>query len=122
MDKQLIAERFSKAIATYPQEANVQRQIADKMIHLLTEHISFPCSKVIEFGCGTGIYSRMLLQALRPKELLLNDLCPEMKYCCEDILRKEQVSFLPGDAETVPFPAESKNSLHLHAYVFSIRH
>ena len=30
-----------------------------------------------------------------------------MKYCCEDILRKEQVSFLPGDAETVPFPAES---------------
>ena len=107
MDKQLIAERFSKAIATYPQEANVQRQIADKMIHLLTEHISFPCSKVIEFGCGTGIYSRMLLQALRPEELLLNDLCPEMKYCCEDILRKEQVSFLPGDAETVPFPAES---------------
>ena len=30
-----------------------------------------------------------------------------MKYCCEDILRKGQVSFLPGDAETVPFPAES---------------
>ena len=42
MDKQLIAERFSKAIPTYPQEANVQRQIADKMIRLLTEHISFP--------------------------------------------------------------------------------
>ena len=99
MDKQLISKRFSKAIATYPQEANVQRQIADKMIHLLTKHISFPCSKVIEFGCGTGIYSRMLLQALRPEELFLNDLCPEMKYCCEDILRKEQVSFLPGDAE-----------------------
>lgn len=57
MNKQLIAERFSKAITTYPREANVQRQIADKMIHLLTEHISSPCSKVIEFGCGTGIYS-----------------------------------------------------------------
>ena len=107
MDKQLISKRFSKAIATYPQEANVQRQIADKMIHLLTKHISFPCSKVIEFGCGTGIYSRMLLQALRPEELFLNDLCPEMKYCCEDILRKEQVSFLPGDAEIVPFPTGS---------------
>ena len=107
MDKQLISKRFSKAIVTYPQEANVQRQIADKMIHLLTKHISFPCSKVIEFGCGTGIYSRMLLQALRPEELFLNDLCPEMKYCCEDILRKEQVSFLPGDAEIVPFPTGS---------------
>ena len=40
MDKQLISKRFSKAIVTYPQEANVQRQIADKMIHLLTKHIS----------------------------------------------------------------------------------
>ena len=77
------------------------------MIRLLTEHIPSPCSKVIEFGCGTGIYSRMLLQALRPEELLLNDLCPDMKYCCEDLLMKKQVSFLPGDAETVSFPTES---------------
>ena len=105
MNKQLIAERFTKAIATYPQEANVQRQIADKMIHLLTEHLPSPCPKVIEFGCGTGIYSRMLFQTLHPEMLLLNDLCPEMKYCCEDLLKKEQVSFLPGDAETAPFPA-----------------
>ena len=59
MNKRLIAERFSKAITTYPKEANVQRQIAGKMIRLLTEHIPSPCSKVIEFGCGTGIYSRM---------------------------------------------------------------
>ena len=31
MDKQLISKRFSKAIATYPQEANVQRQIAQNI-------------------------------------------------------------------------------------------
>lgn len=107
MNKSLIAERFSKAITTYPQEANVQKQIADKMIHLLEHHISAPCNKVIEFGCGTGIYSRMLLQTLRPEELLLNDLCPEMKSCCEDLLKEKQVSFLAGDAETVSFPDQS---------------
>ena len=101
MNKTIIAERFSKAISTYPREANVQRQIADKMIHLLQKHIPSPCPKVIEFGCGTGIYSRMLLRTLRPEELLLNDLCPEMRYCCEDLLREKQVSFLSGDAEIV---------------------
>lgn len=42
MNKRLIAERFSKAITTYPKEANVQRQIAGKMIRLLTEHIPSP--------------------------------------------------------------------------------
>ena len=49
MNKRLIAERFSKAITTYPKEANVQRQIAGKMIRLLTEHIPSPCSKVMVF-------------------------------------------------------------------------
>ena len=39
MNKTIIAERFSKAISTYPREANVQRQIADKMIRLLQKHI-----------------------------------------------------------------------------------
>ena len=107
MNKSLIAERCSKAITTYSQEANVQRQIADKMIRLLQEHLSAPCSNVIEFGCGTGIYSRMLLQYLRPKSLLLNDLCEEMKYCCEDLLKEQQVAFLPGDAENIFFPNSS---------------
>lgn len=107
MNKTIIAERFSKAISTYPREANVQRQIANKMIRLLQKHIPSPCPKVIEFGCGTGIYSRMLLHTLRPEELLLNDLCPEMRYCCEDLLREKQVSFLSGDAETISFPDKS---------------
>lgn len=43
MNKSLIAERFSKAITTYSEEANVQRQIAGKMIRLLQEHLSGPC-------------------------------------------------------------------------------
>lgn len=46
MNKRLIAERFSKAITTYPREANVQRQIADKMIRLLAKHISSPLSLI----------------------------------------------------------------------------
>ena len=46
MNKTIIAERFSKAISTYPREANVQRQIADKMIRLLQKHIPSPCPKV----------------------------------------------------------------------------
>lgn len=107
MNKSLIAERFSKAIATYPDEASVQRQIADKMIRLLLRYVPSPCPRVIEVGCGTGIYSRMLLRTLRPEQLLLNDLCPEMKHCCEDLLKEKQVSFLSGDAETASFPRES---------------
>ncbi|MCF2707741.1 malonyl-ACP O-methyltransferase BioC [Bacteroides pyogenes] len=105
MDKSLIAERFGKAAATYPREANVQRRIAGKMIGLLQTHIPSPCPEVIEFGCGTGTYSRLLFDAFRPRRLFLNDLCPKMEACCGDLLKEHRVSFLPGDAETIPFPA-----------------
>ncbi|MCZ2661847.1 malonyl-ACP O-methyltransferase BioC [Bacteroides fragilis] len=102
--KQLIAQRFSKAIDTYPHEARVQQQIARKMCTLLQQHLprqSF--RRIVEFGCGTGTYSRLLLRSFRPERLLLNDLCEEMRHSCEDILN-EQVSFLPGDAEALAFP------------------
>lgn len=104
MDKNLIAERFSKAIGTYTQEANIQQQIAEKMIQLLQQHLPpTPLEKVVEFGCGTGNYSRLIYRTLQPKQLLLNDICQEMQTCCEDLL-SQGVEFLTGDAETLMFP------------------
>lgn len=102
--KLLIAQRFTKAIGTYPHEARVQQQIARKMCSLLQQHLpAHSLRRVVEFGCGTGTYSRLLLRSFRPEHLLLNDLCEEMRHSCRDILN-ERVSFLPGDAEALDFP------------------
>ena len=108
MDKNLIAERFSKAIGTYTREANIQQQIAEKMIHLLQQYLPpTPLGKVVEFGCGTGNYSRLLYHTLQPKQLLLNDICHDMQTCCEDLLNRG-VAFLAGDAETLAFPEDTE--------------
>ncbi|MCE8465197.1 MULTISPECIES: malonyl-ACP O-methyltransferase BioC [Bacteroides] len=108
MDKNLIAERFSKAIGTYTREANIQQQIAEKMIHLLQQYLPpTPLGKVVEFGCGTGNYSRLLYHTLQPKQLLLNDICHDMQTCCEDLLNRG-VGFLAGDAETLAFPEDTE--------------
>ncbi|MEG0039701.1 MAG: malonyl-ACP O-methyltransferase BioC [Bacteroides sp.] len=108
MNKQLIAHRFSKATDTYTREAVVQQKIAGKMIQLLHRHLPNRHPKrVIEFGCGTGIYSRLILQTLQPEQLLLNDICSEMKHCCSDLLG-HGVSFVEGDAEVLPFPKETE--------------
>lgn len=106
MNKQLITRRFTKAIGTYPSQSTVQHQIAGKMTHLLKQHLpEHSCRKVIEFGCGTGTYSRMLLSSFHPEQLLLNDICNGMQESCKDLLEHHrQVAFLPGDAETIPFP------------------
>lgn len=108
MNKQLIAQRFSKAISTYPEESGIQQQIAQRMITLLNGHLpSSPLRKVVEFGCGTGHYSRLLYQTLQPEQLMLNDLCSNMQTCCNDLLGKG-VTFHAGDAEVFPFPENTE--------------
>lgn len=104
MDKRLIAERFARARGTYSHEARVQQQVAEKMLQLLTERASPLFRRIVEFGCGTGSYSRLLLHKLQPESLLLNDLCPEMKECLTDLLPQDTVRFIPGDAEALDFP------------------
>ncbi len=104
MDKRLIAERFARARDTYSQEARVQQQVAEKMMRLLPD-IRF--RHIVEFGCGTGSYSRILLHQLQPETLLLNDLCPEMKEGLTDLLLQDAVQFMPGDAEVLEFPEKT---------------
>lgn len=106
MDKRLIAERFAKARGTYSREARVQQQVAEKMLSLLQSHAPARFRHIAEFGCGTGCYSRLLLHALQPQTLLLNDLCPEMRECVAELsaAMPTAVRFLPGDAEAMEFP------------------
>ncbi len=53
-DKSLIGERFSAASATYPQEASVQRHIAQHLFELWRKHDDRPQQSILEFGVGCG--------------------------------------------------------------------
>lgn len=117
IDKQLVARRFSHSRSTYDREAYVQRQITEKMMRLLTDTLlaeGVSCSEIpirfghiVEFGCGTGAYSRLLLRTLQPETLLLNDLCQEMEEYIEELCDGHAVRFVSGDAEALEFPEET---------------
>lgn len=107
MEKQLIAERFARARKTYDREARVQQQAASRMLHLLRTYLDptdATQSAILEVGCGTGIYSRLLHETFHPHDLWLNDLCQDMEQSLQDLLAQPGVHFLPGDAETLPLP------------------
>lgn len=103
MDKQLISARFAKAATGYDEEAMVQRRIAGKMTALIKDHIPAGCTSLYEVGCGTGIFSRLLIRHLNPQTMIMNDICPCMEKNLADIIG-EHCIFVPGDAETQPFP------------------
>ena len=105
MDKQLIAERFARARATYSREARVQQQVAEKMTTLLRSTLpDAHFDRIVEFGCGTGLYSRLIYDTWHPSLLHLNDLCPEMRFCLDSLTAWPGVTFEAGDAETCPLP------------------
>jgi len=106
MDKKLIINRFSKAIRSYNDDAKVQQKIAGKMIRLLQSHVESEVERVVEIGCGTGTYSRLLIDAFRPKCFTINDICSEMEHCCTDVLTRENYSFVGCDAEHWKLPQQ----------------
>lgn len=110
MDKQKIAECFARARQTYDREARVQRHVAEKMLSLLVKTNLKPgyFSHIAEIGCGTGVFSRLLLHTFHPKKLWLNDLCPEMKQNLADLLASSDISFVPGDAEEIAIPPQTR--------------
>ena len=105
MDKTLLKNRFAKAAQTYQDNALAQERISLKMIDLLKKHTDGAFSQIYEFGCGTGIYSRLLKKEFNPAQLILNDLCGEMQHRCIDLTENDtSVIFSVGDAEKTTLP------------------
>ena len=67
MDKQLIRERFARAIPTYDRQAVVQRTIAGRMVDLLGDCLPpHAHGRVWEIGCGTGLFTRPYIRRYAP--------------------------------------------------------
>lgn len=127
MDKRLIAQRFAKARDTYNQAARAQRQVAEKMLRLVEKYLpatgqrellpqvgevlsgrQHKVLRLVEIGCGTGIYSAMLLRRLCPRQMLLVDLCPEMEPLINELTAchpEVDANFRAADAEQMELPA-----------------
>lgn len=101
MDKFLIERRFSCAFDKYDDNAKVQRYAAERLCKYILE-LSRNFGKILEIGCGTGLFTKKFLSYFRPDLLILNDLCAEADICLPDV----NVTFLQGDAEILDFPGE----------------
>jgi malonyl-CoA O-methyltransferase len=74
-----IAARFGARAASYELHAGLQRAVADKLACLLPT-IDRP--RVLELGCGTGLFSRHLLERYPNGSFVLTDVAPAMIAEC----------------------------------------
>ena len=93
-----IAARFGARAASYELHAELQRAIADRLAGFLPE-LERP--RVLELGCGTGLFSRHLVKRYPGGYFILTDVAPEMIAECRRNLAPlgpAQISFQVMDA------------------------
>ncbi len=95
-DKAVRAARFSKAANTYDANASVQEEIGRRLFSLIPD-ASY--QHILEVGCGTGTFSKKLLE-LAPATLKLSDISSGMLDVCRERFKGDcRVSFLQADCE-----------------------
>ncbi|PCJ10540.1 MAG: biotin synthase [Rhodobacteraceae bacterium] len=109
LNQNRVRQSFRRGLSSYHQHASVQAEIATRLVQLLRQQgapVRF--ENVLEFGCGTGHLTQVLMQNLDIHHLTLNDLVPEVAPGLSALTaqRAERTEFTFGPIETVPLPLE----------------
>lgn len=94
MNKDLIKKRFAKNIATYRDNADVQRKMAQRLLSYLNKT---DFENILEIGCGAGLLTELAAKKLNFNKYIANDIVPE---CSEYIAGiSSDINFVPADIE-----------------------
>jgi malonyl-CoA O-methyltransferase len=100
-----IARAFARGAATYDTFAELQRQVADRLLAQLPSIEASAC--VLDLGCGTG-YCTQQLQARAPATLLALDLAlPMLSATAQRCGASNNLQLIGGDAQTLPLHNDS---------------
>lgn len=97
-------EKFDNAAAVYNETADIQKQVADRLIASLNPWKDIlPPGPILELGCGTGFTSRGLVELFPERPLILSDASRNMLEACKsNIGEVDNVEYTIQDGEEIP--------------------
>lgn len=102
MKSEQIARRFAQAHLSYAQHAIVQSEVAAGLIQLMQQQPMQPhFQRVLEIGCGSGLFTQRFMQCYSFEHLFLNDLYAEVQQHFQEDPR---ILWGIGNIETLPLP------------------
>jgi len=99
IDKQAVADSFSRAASHYDHFAQLQRDIGEQLLSQV--NVSSPTT-VVDLGCGTGYFSEKLHAYFPKSELTCFDLSPAMLNQTKQ-RELNNAHFQQGDIDQLPF-------------------
>ncbi len=98
MAKRVIRRNFSKNARHYDDHAAVQRKCAEKLINLVKGK-NF--SRILEIGCGTGMFTQLLGDKYREAEITAVDISKTMVNEAKKKVFGKNIRFLIDDGENI---------------------
>ena len=96
MDKTIIKNNFSRYAHLYDRYSGVQENIAAELIKNADSN---GFRNILELGCGTGNFTRLLRNKFQQARVKALDISPEMIALCRRKLPKRGLEFILADAE-----------------------
>lgn len=98
IDKRIIEENFSKHARDYDQHSRVQNLCASILIKEVNTN-SF--SSILDIGCGTGNYTKLLTNKFPQAKIKAVDISAKMIEIAKEKLGESKVEFIVADAENL---------------------
>lgn len=105
--RQRIARAFARGAATYDRYADLQRQVANKLLAELSPLSAH--ATVLDIGCGTGYCTQLIQQRSSPATAIvaLDLVLPMLHRTRQHTKLHECVQLLCGDAQSLPLRGAS---------------
>lgn len=119
IDKQAVANSFSKAASHYDQFAQLQRDIGEVLLSKLTQSCEMhdvPCERIVDLGCGTGYFSEKLNRQFNNASLTCFDLSEVMLEQTK-LRQLSDVTFQLGDIDAISFAENSVDVIYSNLVV-----
>lgn len=101
--KEVIKRNFSRYAEYYDAHSSVQDQVG---LELITSLDIGEFEKILDIGCGTGNYTRLLRDRFPDATIMAVDICGKMIEVAQSKLQGRKIEFVRADAETMA-PTES---------------
>ena len=99
MNSERIRQSFSSAAESYDRHNSIQATIARRLIEFLPEEREF--KSILEVGCGTGLYTKLLVERFPEARIYSLDISSEMVNRARQHVKEENVTWMTGDAREV---------------------
>lgn len=103
IDKRVIEENFSKHAREYDQHSRVQNLCASILIKEINTN---SLSSILDIGCGTGNYTKLLTSKFPQAKIKAVDISAEMIKIAKEKIGERKVEFIVADAENLNLEKE----------------